>query len=57
MSSNTWQFFSQTKKFLTKDAVILPVSVQDDKKRDGSHTLFARMSHFPTKKVFECCKS
>ena len=41
----------QTKKFLTKEAVIFPVSVQDDKQLDGSHTLFARMSPFPTKKV------
>ena len=38
------------KKFLTKEAVVFPVSVQDDKQLDGSHTLFARMSPFPTKK-------
>ena len=39
------------KKFLTKEAAVFPVSAQDVEGRDGSHTIFARMDHFPAKKV------
>ena len=44
-------FLPQVKKFLTKEAAVFPVSAQDMEGRDGSHTIFARMDHFPAKKV------